>query len=137
LVQAESLHQFTSIDYIIDIDVAEEKVVERLSGRRVHPASGRIYHIIYHPPLHPNQDDVTGEALVQRADDQEETIRKRLAVYQAETSPLRHFYQNFTKNFPQLPAPMYLKVDGSESVEEVSQQIISKLTPYKDKESIK
>ena len=81
------------IDVVIEIDVADEEIVKRLGGRRVHLDSGRVYHVIFNPPKTPGVDDVTGEALVQREDDKEETIRKRLQVYHAQTRPLVEFYQ--------------------------------------------
>jgi len=81
------------IDVVIEIDVADEEIVKRLGGRRVHLDSGRVYHVIFNPPKIPGVDDVTGEALVQREDDKEETIRKRLQVYHAQTRPLVEFYQ--------------------------------------------
>ena len=81
------------IDVVIEIDVADEEIVKRLGGRRVHLDSGRVYHVIFNPPKIPGVDDVTGEALVQREDDKEETIRKRLQIYHAQTRPLVEFYQ--------------------------------------------
>ena len=81
------------IDVVIEIDVADEEIVKRLGGRRVHPNSGRVYHVIFNPPKTSGVDDVTGEALVQREDDKEETIRKRLQIYHAQTRPLVEFYQ--------------------------------------------
>lgn len=113
--QAEALQQFTTIDYVIDIEVPEEEIVRRLSGRRIHPGSGRVYHIDSHPPKISNQDDVTGEALVQRPDDREETILKRLQVYQEQTHPLREYYQHLP-NYPDHPAPRYVKIDGKGSI---------------------
>lgn len=118
IAQAEALHQLTKIDCVIDIDVSEEEVVKRLSGRRVHPASGRTYHILYQPPCIDNKDDITGEPLVQRPDDTEETVRKRLAVYQTQTSPLREHYQH-------QKGLHYLKIDGKGSVEDIKNNIFS------------
>jgi len=120
LAQAEALQEIESIDYVIDIDVPEEEVIRRLSGRRIHSASGRTYHTIYQPPQVPDKDDVTGEALVQRPDDHEEVIRKRLAVYQMQTEPLRDFYMH-------LHIPHYIKINGIGSVEEVKQKILHAL----------
>ncbi|HEX4045678.1 MAG TPA: adenylate kinase [Gammaproteobacteria bacterium] len=122
IAQAEALHAKTSIDYVIDIDVPEEEIVRRLSGRRIHPASGRIYHLIYQPPLVSNKDDMTGEPLIQRPDDHEEVIRKRLAVYQTQTSPLRQYYlqeDHHTKNH----LPKYVRIEGMNSVDEIKEQI--------------
>jgi len=118
VAQAEALGQLTKIDHIIEIDVPEEEIIKRLSGRQIHPASGRIYHLITQPPRVPNQDDITGEPLVQRPDDTEETVRKRLGVYQAQTSPLRDYYKNL---------PQYFKVDGTETVDTIKNNIFSVL----------
>src|SRR5205085_5857751 len=114
VAQAEALQTLSPIDYVIDIDVPEEEVVRRLSGRRIHPASGRIYHLLYNPPHQANLDDVTGESLIQRPDDTEATVRKRLQVYHAETSPLREYYHHF-KAHPHVQMPHYLKIDGTGS----------------------
>lgn len=122
--QAEALRQYSDIDYVIDIDVPDEEVVKRLSGRRVHPASGRSYHIIYQAPKQSGKDDLTGEPLVQRADDAEETVRKRLALYDAKTKPLKEYYQHFPGNGK---APKYVRIDGIGSVEAIQKQIISLL----------
>lgn len=119
VAQAERLHQLTTIDAVIEIDVPEEEIVKRLSGRRIHPASGRTYHTIYQPPKSTNQDDVTGEPLVQRPDDSEESVRKRLAIYQTQTSPLRDYYLHFKGT----DAPQYIKINGIGSVDEISQKI--------------
>lgn len=127
VAQAQALEQITSIDYVVDIDVPEEEVVQRLSGRRIHPASGRIYHLINQPPRVENTDDVTGEPLIQRPDDHEETVRKRLAVYQAQTSPLRDYYQH-----SQLPKLQYLKINGTRSVDEIKADIFSLLENSKE-----
>lgn len=130
VAQAEALHQITPIHYVVDIDVPEEEVVKRLSGRRIHPASGRIYHTIYQPPKTADKDDLTGEALIQRPDDSEATVRKRLAVYQTQTSPLRHFYQDFKQ--PGVQAPQYLKIDGTGSVDEIKNRIFSVLDKHRE-----
>ena len=120
--QAKALHENTMIDYVIDIDVPEEEVIKRLSGRRVHPASGRIYHIVYQPPKIPDKDDITGEPLIQRPDDSEESIRRRLLVYQQETTPLRDYYQQFQPK-PGVRLPEYYKIDGSGSVDATKNKI--------------
>lgn len=92
--QAEALLEAgIDIDHVIEIDVADEEIVSRLGGRRVHEASGRIYHVEYSPPKEPGLDDETGETLVQREDDKEETVRKRLSIYHEQTKPLVNFYQ--------------------------------------------
>lgn len=122
VAQAEALHKITTIDQVIDIDVPDEEVVSRLSGRRIHPGSGRIYHIRFNPPKINDVDDVTGQPLIQRPDDSEETVRKRLGVYHAQTSPLRDFYQHFDGSAG-VPVPQYAKIDGTGTVDEISQAI--------------
>lgn len=119
--QAEALEKLTPIDFVIDIDVPEEEIIKRLSGRRIHPASGRIYHVLYHPPRVADKDDETGEPLIQRPDDQEETIRHRLNVYKAQTAPLREYYQHSIG----VNKPKYLKIDGTQSVDQIKKQIFS------------
>jgi adenylate kinase len=120
LKQAATLSEITSIDAIIDIDVPEEVVVKRLSGRRIHPASGRTYHLIDHPPKVANHDDITGEPLIQREDDHEETIRKRLAVYREQTSPLKQYYQ---QHMPK----QYIAMTGDEPIQKVKEKIFAAL----------
>jgi adenylate kinase len=126
--QAQALLEISPIDFVVDIDVPEEEIVRRLSGRRIHPASGRIYHIDSQPPKIANQDDVTGEPLLQRPDDTEETVRKRLMVYQQQTKPLQDYYQNFRQSFPNgatRQAPSYHKIDGTGSVNAITAKIFS------------
>ncbi len=105
-----------AVDHVIEIAVDDEEIVGRLSGRRVHPASGRIYHVVHNPPVEDGKDDVTGEPLMQRDDDQEETVRKRLSVYQQQTRPLVDFYR-------ELDGPRYHRIDGVGSVEDISAAI--------------
>lgn len=124
IAQAEALQKLTKIDYVIDIDVPEEEIVNRLSGRRIHPASGRTYHVLYHPPKVDNKDDVTGEALVHRPDDNEETVRKRLRVYQTQTAPLRAYYQHQGDI-------LYVKINGTGSFEDIKNLIFSVLDEKK------
>ncbi|MBX3708890.1 MAG: adenylate kinase [Gammaproteobacteria bacterium] len=131
VTQAQALNQFTSIDSVVDIDVPEEEIVMRLSGRRIHPASGRIYHTVYHPPKISGKDDLTGEPLIQRPDDSEETVRKRLSVYQAQTRPLRDYYQHFKANVG-TPIPQYVKIDGMGSVDDIKNKIFSILDQCKE-----
>lgn len=126
VAQAEALQKITPIDAVIDIDVPEEEVVKRLSGRLIHPASGRIYHMINQPPRVANKDDVTGEPLIQRPDDKEETVRKRLSVYQTQTSPLREYYLRL-KNQQGGHKLQYINIDGTGSVDQIKQQIFSLL----------
>lgn len=123
--QAEALHHSgILIDYILEIYVPEKEIISRLSGRRIHPTSGRVYHLQNNPPKNPNIDDITHEPLFQREDDKETTIRERLRVYHKKTEPLIHYYkhlakQNITK------APHYLRVNGTGTIEEVQQSIFS------------
>lgn len=126
IAQAEALQNATPIDNVIDIDVPEEEIIKRLTGRRIHPASGRIYHILYQPPRVPNKDDITGDPLIQRSDDSEETVRKRLGVYQAQTASLKDYYQHF-KDTHSTKAPAYIKIDGTGSVDEIKTKIFSLL----------
>lgn len=128
VAQAESLHQLTDLDYVIDIDVPDGVIIERLTGRRIHPASGRIYHILHQPPKVADRDDETGEPLIQRKDDTEETVSKRLAVYHEQTSPLRAFYEHYQAK-PNERAPRYIKLDGTLPVEVINQRLLSLLTP--------
>lgn len=120
--QAQALDEITTIDSVIDIEVPAEEIIKRLSGRRIHPASGRIYHISNQPPKVEGKDDVTGEDLIQRPDDAEETVRKRLDVYQEQTSPLRDYYQHF-KAKAGARAPQYVKINGMEAVDDIKQQL--------------
>ena len=117
--QAEAMKTHgIGVDYVIEIDVDDDEIVKRLSGRRVHPASGRVYHVEYNPPQNNMTDDVTGEPLVQRDDDKEETVRKRLAVYHQQTRPLTDYYLNWAKS-GDANAPKYIKVSGKGSVERI------------------
>lgn len=121
--QADALkQQGVKVDYVIELAVDDEEVVRRLSGRRVHVPSGRVYHVDYQPPKQENIDDLTGEALIQRPDDSEETIRQRLAVYKAQTAPLIEYYKKWEK-IDDRNAPHYVKVDGEGTVTEIRQRI--------------
>jgi len=112
------------IDHVLEIAVEDEAIVERLSGRRVHPASGRIYHVTHNPPAQAGVDDETGEPLVQRDDDKEDTVRNRLRVYHEQTAPLVDFY----RDMPGEHAPAYHKVSGIGSVEEITRRVLAALT---------
>ncbi|MGO2167169.1 MAG: adenylate kinase [Pseudoalteromonas sp.] len=107
------------VDHVIEFDVADEVIVERMSGRRVHPGSGRVYHIVYNPPKVDGKDDITGEDLIIRDDDTEETVRKRLGIYHDQTKPLVDYYQAEEK----AGNTQYHKLDGKQAVEEISQQL--------------
>ena len=106
------------IDHVVEIDVPDASIIERMSGRRVHVASGRTYHILYNPPKVPGKDDVTGEDLVQRPDDREETVRKRLEVYRAQTKPLIAYYAQWAASGDPR-APEYRAIDGTGTVDAV------------------
>ncbi len=125
--QAEALKdQGIDIDYVVEIAVPDEEIVKRLSGRRVHEPSGRTYHVEYDPPKEPGKDDETGEPLVQRADDKEETVRKRLSVYHAQTAPLVDYYREWQNQEPER-APKYVRVDGVGSMDDIRNQILEQL----------
>ena len=125
--QADSMKAAgVQIDFVIEIDVSDEEIISRLSGRRVHPGSGRIYHVIFHPPKVDNKDDVTGEPLIQRDDDKEETVRKRLETYHAQTKPLVEYYAKWSAHGGK-GAPRYVKIAGIGSVENVRDAIFASL----------
>jgi len=122
LQQAEAIEEEgIGIDFVIEINISDAEIIKRLSGRRVHPASGRIYHAIFNPPKVNNQDDETGEPLIQREDDKEETVRKRLEVYHQETEPLIQWYQNLAR---QKSSPQFVQVSGLGSVESICDEVI-------------
>ena len=114
------------IDYVLEIDVPFDAIIDRMSGRRVHPASGRTYHVKFNPPKVAGKDDVTGEALIQRDDDKEETVRKRLQVYNDQTRPLVEYYSSWaTQSSPsdKVKAPAYRKVNGTGNVDDITNSI--------------
>ncbi|MBT8583059.1 adenylate kinase [Polynucleobacter paneuropaeus] len=118
------------IDYVLEIDVPFDAIIDRMSGRRVHPASGRTYHIKFNPPKVTGVDDVTGEPLIQRDDDKEETVRKRLQVYNDQTRPLVEYYSSWAKqsnSSDKVKAPAYRKVNGTGSVEDITTAIFAEL----------
>ncbi len=115
------------IDNVVEIFVDDEDIVARLSGRRVHLDSGRVYHLIYNPPKSEGLDDETGEALIQREDDQESTVRKRLEVYHQQTEPLVDYYQNIGEQ-QGAPAPVYVRIEGVGTVEEIKQRLFSAMS---------
>ncbi|WP_295579429.1 adenylate kinase [uncultured Lamprocystis sp.] len=127
LAQADALKDAgVEVDAVVEIDVPDEEIIRRMSGRRVHPASGRTYHVVFNPPKTAGLDDVTGEPLIQRDDDQEETVKARLKVYHDQTEPLIHYYSAWAQAGGQ-GAPKYIKVHGIGSVDEIRGQIISAL----------
>lgn len=124
--QAEALiEQNVEIDYVVEIAVDDEEIVSRMSGRRVHPASGRVYHVEHNPPKVAGKDDVTGEDLVQREDDHEETVRKRLNVYHEQTEPLVGFYKSLAEEGGKTK---YVSILGVGSVEEIKEKVFAALT---------
>ncbi len=125
--QADALKNAgVSLDYVIEIDVPSEDIIERISGRRVHPASGRSYHVRFNPPKTEGLDDITGEALIQRDDDCEETVRHRLDVYANQTRPLVDYYSNWADS-GDAKAPKYRKISGVGTVEEIKARILAAL----------
>jgi|TARA_B110000211_G_scaffold234714_1_gene305813 adenylate kinase len=126
--QAEAmLEAGVDIDYVIEIDVADDEIVKRLSGRRVHPGSGRIYHILFNQPKVEGKDDETGEDLIQRADDEEETVRKRLAIYHDQTAPLVSFYKKLREEKGDA-APQHAHIPGVGSLSEITAKVMSALS---------
>jgi len=123
--QAEALRDAgVALDYVVEIAVDDEEIVKRLSGRRVHPASGRVYHTEYNPPKVAGKDDLSGEELVQREDDKEETVRHRLSVYHSQTKPLVDFYQQLAAA---TGTPKYAHIPGVGSVEEITSKTLAAL----------
>lgn len=126
--QAEAMKTAgVKIDYVLEISVPFEAIIERMSGRRSHPASGRTYHIKYNPPKVEGKDDLTGEALVQRDDDKEETVRKRLEVYSAQTRPLVDYYSKWASQDP-ANAPRYRSISGVGGVDEITTRSLQALS---------
>ena len=122
LVQAQAMiDEQIAIDYVLEIAVSDDEIIKRLSGRRVHPGSGRVYHVDYNPPRQSGLDNETGEPLVQRDDDREETVRNRLGVYHDQTRPLVDFYRN-------ADAVKYHRLDGVGAVDEITQAILRVLS---------
>ncbi|MBN9126946.1 MAG: adenylate kinase [Nitrosospira sp.] len=114
------------INFVIEIDVSDDEIIKRLSGRRMHPSSGRSYHVIFNPPKVADVDDVTGEPLIQRDDDKEETVRKRLEIYHAQTKPLVEYYSKWSTAGGQ-GAPKYVRIAGIGSVEGIRDSIFASL----------
>ena len=125
--QADALKERgVNVDAVVEIDVDDDEIVKRMSGRRAHLASGRTYHVIYNPPKEEGKDDVTGEELVQRDDDKEDTVRKRLEVYHEQTEPLIEYYSGWADSDEE-GAPKYVKVNGIGSVDEIRDAIFEGL----------
>ena len=118
------------IDAVVDIDVPDGEIIKRMSGRRVHLPSGRTYHIVFNPPKVEGKDDETGEDLIQRDDDQEETVKKRLDVYHDQTEPLIGYYKNW-ETTGEAAAPKYIRIEGVGKVDEIRDNIFKSLDPFK------
>ena len=127
IAQADAMKDSgVNIDYVLEIDVPDEMIVERMSGRRSHPGSGRVYHVKFNPPKAEGVDDVTGEPLVQRPDDNEETVRKRIETYHTQTKPLVNYYLNWAASGDPR-APHYVNIYGKGSVEHIRDKIFAAL----------
>jgi len=125
--QAEAMREANvELDYVLEINVPEADIINRMSGRRVHPGSGRTYHLSFNPPKVEGKDDETGEALIQRDDDKEETVRKRLQVYQDQTRPLVDYYSTWAKQGDPA-APAYRKISGTGAVAEITERALGAL----------
>jgi len=125
--QADAMREFNiNVDYVVEISVDDDEIIKRMSGRRAHLASGRTYHVVYNPPKEEGIDDITGEPLVQRDDDKEETVKKRLDVYHEQTEPLIEYYQDYSKS-GETTSPNYVKIAGIGSVEDIRNTILEKL----------
>ncbi len=127
IVQADAMKDAgVKLDYVLEIDVPFDAIIERMSGRRSHPASGRTYHVKFNPPKVEGKDDETGEPLIQRDDDKEETVKKRLEVYSAQTRPLVDYYAGWAARDP-ANAPKYRSISGTGSVEEITGRALQAL----------
>jgi adenylate kinase len=125
--QADAMkHAGVKLDLVLEIDVPDEAIIDRMSGRRVHPASGRSYHLKFNPPKVEGKDDVTGEDLIQRADDAEATVRNRLEVYKSQTRPLVDYYASWADS-GDAAAPRYRKISGTGSVDEITSRALAAL----------
>jgi adenylate kinase len=120
--QAEAMQQAgVPLDYVLEIDVPDDEIITRMSGRRVHPGSGRVYHVKFNPPQTADRDDVTGEPLVQREDDREETVKKRLEIYRTQTRPVVDYYRR-------LAPEKYRRISGHGSLDEITKRALAALT---------
>ncbi len=131
IAQAESLKaQAINIDFVVEIYVDDAEIIKRISGRRVHQASGRTYHVLFNPPKHENHDDETDDTLIQREDDKEDTVRRRLNVYHTQTQPLIGFYSNWSDS-SDAHAPKFIQVNGMGKVADIRDQILDTLATVK------
>ena len=125
--QAEAMKKLgINVDYVVEVDVPDEEIVKRMSGRRVHVTSGRTYHVMFNPPKVEGKDDATGEDLIQRDDDKEETVKKRLEVYHSQTKPLVNFYNQWAASGV-AGAPKYVQVAGVGKVDAIRDQVFAAL----------
>ena len=125
--QADAMRELSiDVDYVIEISVDDAEIIKRMSGRRAHLSSGRTYHVVYNPPKVDGIDDVSGEPLVQRDDDKEETVKKRLDIYHEQTEPLIEYYQDFSKSGAS-ESPKYVTIAGIGSVDDIRQKVFSVL----------
>ncbi|GHC22974.1 adenylate kinase [Aidingimonas halophila] len=125
--QADAMKEANvKLDHVLEIAVDDEEIVNRLAGRRVHPGSGRVYHVEHQPPQEPGKDDVTGEPLVHRDDDSEATVRNRLSVYHEQTAPLVDYYRRWAEEEP-ATAPAYHRISGIGSVDDITRRVVDAL----------
>jgi adenylate kinase len=130
LAQAEALREAgLDVDYVIDFEVDDDEILRRMSGRRVHPGSGRTYHVLFNPPKQPDQDDITGEPLVQRPDDNEATVKTRIDTYHEQTKPLVNYYVDWAKR-GDARAPRYVNINGQGAVEDIRDAIFAALDSH-------
>lgn len=121
-MKANNIH----VDFVVELQVKDEDIIQRMSGRRIHMNSGRSYHVVYNPPREEGKDDATGEPLIQRDDDKEATVRKRLEIYHSQTSPLIDYYTRWSSQKDE-NAPVYIEIDGSENVNTIRDNILGML----------
>lgn len=127
IAQAEGMKKLRiDVDFVVELQVDDEEIIERMGGRRIHPASGRVYHVKFNPPKTENIDDETGEALIQRDDDAEQTVRKRLDIYHEQTAPLIDYYST-NKDEMLDTDPVYVRTNGSGDLKVISETIFSLL----------
>ena len=126
--QADAMRELNiDVDYVLEISVDDAEIIKRMSGRRAHLASGRTYHTVYNPPKKEGVDDITGEALVQREDDKEETVKKRLNIYHEQTEPLIEYYGSYSKS-GEASSPKYVKIEGVGSVDDIKRKVLGALS---------